>query len=1135
MTTKMMTTTMVKPQSASQGQGRRNFFIQFTICAFLFAGFLLPVAAQQITGSIAGTVKDEQSALIAAAAVKATNVETGFSRSAATGGDGAYLIQYLPVGRYTVEVVAPNFKKFVQQNLVLTVDQTQMLNVTLVIGIQSQTITVSEAPPLVDTNTAELGRTVQPVEIIGLPLVNRNVYTEISLTPGVQSNSASASNNTPNFVFGVPSTQVVVNGGIDGGVPMVAYYLDGGINMTGLRNYGNPLPNPDAIQEFRVETSDFSAQYGRMSGAVVTAVTKSGTNVLHGSLFEFNRNTDLNAFPWNAPKDPSGNFINAPYHRNQFGGAVGGPVRRDKAFFFFSYAGLRQTLGSLLSGGIVPTTLERLGDFTQSKVIPNMPGTSTPVNGTNSSSNCTVAKTGCIPSSLFDKTAQNILGKYIPNANTSNLVSGVSVLNGYTGYFTGPTNQDEYLGKYDQSISDKDHVSVSYFYLNTLQNAFGGGSFPYMINQSYGKQQDVNLSDIHTISPITANQAWITFTRVAGGRANVPQVGIEDLGSSFTTQGPKTLPDISVSGYFSAGGSLAGPISDTDYYSVRDVISTMKGKHALDYGGEMSLERDMAIGNLDNFGIFSFTTSGPTTTKNALADFLTGQVASMEQDTPYTSRTANWYYAFFLQDNYRIFPRLALNMGLRYDISTPPTESQNRTSTFVPGVQSTVVPSAPLGMLYPGDKGVPRGIVDLRMHHVSPRVGIVWDPFGDGKTAVRAGAGVFYGSVSGNEWNQPSAAQPFAVRQTFSSITSLTNVYGNPASFPNGDPFPYTYNPKSPRFLPAASVETIAQNYQWPLTYQINAAIERQLPGQVSVTTAYVSSLSHDLPFAVDANNPAYAAGASTSQASINARRPYDPGVLGQVIYIGSNQTSSYHSLQISARRPLTHNLMLNGFYVLSKSFWSSAASGISISTAQDYNAMWEERGPSDVDRRHMASISGVWNVDYYRGSNFILKEVANGWSISSIITLNSGTPFSISTGTDKNFDSYSNDRPNLVSGTNAFLDPHRSRDVSRNAWFNTLAFTPNGPGLGIGPGGADGNTPRDYLRAPGYRDVDLGIFRDISFEGGIKLQVRGEATNAFNLVSLNGPTASLASSSDGHITSAASPRLIQIGLRLTF
>src|SRR6516225_10579586 len=277
-----------------------------TVVLFLILG-AMTAQAQQTTGSINGTVKDAQGAVVAGANVKALNTSTGFSRTDVTDSNGAYNIQYLPVGIYTVAVEAAGFKKFEQQNLSVSVDSAQTLIVALEVGAESQTITVTEAPPLVNTSTAELGRTVLPEEIIQLPLVNRNAYTELSLTPGVQSNSASSQSNAsgnPNYVIGVPSTQVVVNGGIDGGVPSVSYYLDGGINMTALRNYGNPLPNPDALQEFRVETNNFSSQYGRMSGAVVTAVTRSGTNKWHGSLFEFNRNTALNAYPWNAPKNP---------------------------------------------------------------------------------------------------------------------------------------------------------------------------------------------------------------------------------------------------------------------------------------------------------------------------------------------------------------------------------------------------------------------------------------------------------------------------------------------------------------------------------------------------------------------------------------------------------------------------------------------------------------------------------------------------------------------------------------------------------------------------------------------------------------------------------------------------------------
>jgi len=493
--------------------------------------------------------------------------------------------------------------------------------------------------------------------------------------------------------------------------------------------------------------------------------------------------------------------------------------------------------------------------------------------------------------------AANIMSKYVPlPTNATN--------NSYSGFFTGPTDENEYLGKYDQVLSDRDRVALSYFYLKTTQNAFGNGNIPYTINQSRATQQVVNISDVHTLSPTTANQGWFNFTRVTGGRVNLPTgIGLDDLGSTFTTQGPKTLPNLIVSGYFSAGGALAGPVSDTDLYALRDMVSMIKGKHSLNFGGELSLEKDMIVGNLDNFGIFNFASSAPTTTGNALADFVTGQVSTMQQDTPYHGLLSAWYFAGFLEDNYRLLPRLTLNLGLRYDVQLSPVESSNLTATFVPGAQSIKVPSAPLGMLFPGDSGVPRGIADNRLHHVSPRVGIAWDPFGDGKTAIRAGAGIFYGSVSANEWNQPANAQPFAIRQTFNSIASLSNVYGNPASFPNGDPFPYQYSPASPRFLPAASIETIAENYQWPVVYQLNAAVQRQLPKNVSLTVAYVGTLSHHLPFMLDKNYAPYAPGASTSQASINARRPYDPGILGQVTYDESNETASYHSLQISASK----------------------------------------------------------------------------------------------------------------------------------------------------------------------------------------------------------------------------------------
>jgi hypothetical protein len=1112
----------------------------------ILAGAAMCSYAQRITGSITGNVKDESGAMVTTANVTATNTGTGFSRSAPVGADGIFLIQYLPVGNYTVAVEAAGFKKFVQQNVSIAVDQTTTLNVLLNVGSATQTVTVTEAPPLVDTSTAELGRTIAPAEIVGLPLVNRNAYAQLSLTPGVMANSASQQSNangTPNFVIGLPSVDVQVNGSIDGGNPEVSFYLDGGLNINGIRNYGNQLPNPDALEEFRVETSNFSAQYGHMSSAVVTAVTKSGTNQIHGTLFEFNRNTDFNASPWNS-------LTKAPYHRNNFGGVFSGPVKRDKAFFLFSYAGLRQVVGQQLTGAIVPSANERLGDFTADSFKVNMPGTKTQVIGTNSSPNCQVATLNCVPATLLDKTAATMLSG--SNKNAVIPLPNISG-NGWTGYYTGPTDDNEYLGKYDQTVGSKDHVAVTYFFIRTTQNAFGNGNFIWDVNQSYTNQTNANISDVHTFSATTANQAWLTFTRAAGGRVNLPDISLGDLGSSFTIQGPKGLPQLSVSGYFNVGGALAGPVTTSDFYSFRDMISMIKGKHSLSFGGELALDKGMFVGNLDNFGVFNFASSAPTTTGNALSDFITGQVNTMQQDTPYHTLMSAWHTGLFVQDNYRITPRFTANLGLRWDIDTPPVESHNYTAGFVPGQQSTVVPSAPLGMVFPGDKGIARGIVGTKWYHVAPRIGFAWDPWGDGKTAIRAGAGIFYGTTSGNEWNQPGNAQPYAVRQTFNSVRSLSDIYnpkmvnGATSSFPTGNIFPYTYDPAHPRFLVPASIESFSPDFKWPFIYQFNLAVQRQLPGQFSLTTAYVGTLSRNVPTMIDGNYAPYAPGASTSQSSINARRPYDPGILGQNIFLISNQTASYHSLQISAGRPLTKNLMLNGFYVWSHAIQSSNESAIGQMTAQDFANLWEEKGPMDADRRSIATISGMWKIDYYRGSNFFMKQVVNGWTLSPIYYLQSGSPFTVTTGANKNFDSANANRPNLVAGVSPFLDPHRSRADAAKAWFNTAAFVANGPGVpgGIGPGGADGNVPRGYLRGPGYRDLDLGFFRDIRLTERITFQLRGEATNVLNMVSLNNPSgtsgppptvgAAPSSSSFGRITAASSPRVMQVGGRLTF
>jgi hypothetical protein len=1116
-----------------------------------------------------GTVKDQQGALITTATVKAINVDTGFTRSASANAYGQYRIDYLPVGKYSIEVVAAGFERFVQQNLALNVDQTLTVDAALTVGTQSQTITVTEAPPEINTADAVLGKTIEPDEIIGLPLVNRNIYSELSLTPGVMANNMSPTSNpagSPQMTVGIASADVQVNGSLDAGNGTVAFYLNGGNNITGMRNYGNPAPNPDAVEEFRVETNAFSAQYGQFSGAVVSVITKSGTNKFHGSLFEFNRTTDFNAFPWipsKNPFSPTGAFLKPPFHRNNFGGAVGGPIKHDKAFFFFSYAGLRQIQGAPVSGAVTPLAEERLGDFTNAGTgdtftvyFPKPTGTSAAawdvpanqIHGTNSSTFCTTDTLNCIPSALLDPVAKNFLnvsntiGVSIPLPNVTGGLQPGSGGGKYLTTYDTPTDEDEYLGKFDENVGSKDHVEVTYFYSNTASTPSGGGNINWTGNQSRSKQTNANISDVHTFSASTANQAWLTFTRAMGGRVLIPVTGpgnqtLTSFGSNFAIQGPAGLPYLNVGAGFSTGNPNAGPITGSNNYELRDVVSITKGKHNLSLGGEFALDQTMFAANLNNYGDVTFSTSGATSTSNAIADFITGQVNSFEQDTPYITHMSTWHTAAFAQDNYRITPRFTANIGLRWDIDTPPVEAHDRTDTFVPGQQSTVTPTAPLGMLFVGDKGMYRGVISTSFTHISPRLGFAWDPFGDGKTSIRGAAGIFFGNPGGNEWNQPGNAMPFSIRNGFGNETSMQYIYdvgfpgvggvGNCVDAPHcpagGNIFPYTFSPAAPKFYASQSIEAIAPNFKDSSVYQFNLSVQRQLPLKISLTTAYVGTMGRHLGAFIDANYAPYATvnwqgnplvgGLSTSSASTEQRRQFDaginlsPGTLSGITYLISDQTSSYNGLQISATKTLSRGFTLSGFYVWSRALESDNVvenGGSSYQNAGYFGhpftpsnnkmgalggGLQEDKGLMDANHDQNAAIYGMWNIDYVHG-NKIAQAVFNGWRITSTAYFISGGPFTVSTGSTNNFDTAGANRPDST-GINPKLSPHRCRVCGATGqsptsvvtqWFNGAKYVTGNPNnasfMPNGPGVAGGI-------GPGGADGNVG--RDSLIGPGLK------------------------------------------------
>ena len=1088
--------------------------IAFTgaLLVVLLAIGLVPHAAAQVTtATIVGTVSDSSGGALPGATVTSRNVETGFTRSVPSNEVGAYRLEFLPIGTYVVEVSLDGFKTASHSGVVLRVNDTARVNVTLEIGGLKETVTVQGQAQDVNTATSEISKTIETTAIQALPIVDRNAYSLLDLTPGVQSNNngvASASTTTSNLSLGFPEQRTLINGGADGGTGSVNYFLDGGVNMTGLRNTGNILPSPDAIQEFKVQTNAYNAEYGRYSSGIINVITKSGTNKYKGSGFEYFRNKALTANEW-------GSVLDKPdLTRNQFGGTLGGPIAQNRTFFFVSYSGLRQTSSNFLNTAIVPTDAERAGDFRNSKTIPV-----DPVTGKTFACNGVV---GVICSNRFDPVAMNIMKQFVLPSNVAGNI--------WQGFIESPYNTNEALLKVEHQINDAHRLTASYFITkgtNTVRA--GSGNLPYASQRFDWTQHNVNLSDTWVISNSKINQAWVTYVRNYGGRNNVPGTSLTDLGSSAVIQGTPSLPQITVSGYFTLSNAIGGPQAGDDFYSARDVFSWTTSRHAIKAGGELSYDHTVQDTLLNNYGVFTFNAGA---TKNALADFMLGMPSAVTQDAPVRALWNSWYGAAFVQDDFRINSRMTLNLGLRWDVQTPGTDPMNRFTNYVPGQKSTVNPNAPVGLLFYGDPGVERGGIPVRWNHVSPRAGFAWDPFGDGKTSIRAAGGIFYGSISGNEWNTMTNYQPWSTRLTFTNTSTKVSSNGTPvgATLSNpyrgmsSVPFPYTGT-----FVTGGGLFAVATDFDWSRAYQTNVGIQREFGNHFMLGAAYIGTFLRHLPLGRDVNYPVVNATATSAGANILSRRP-DP-TTGAVLLLDSDQYSNYNGLQITFGVRDWHHLSLNGFYTYSKTMTSAQLqNNTTQGLAQNYSRLDEEYGRADTDQRHVFSASLNWEIDYYHGDNAVLRHLLNGWSLSPVVKIRSGLPFTVTNGNvDANLDGNTNDRAQLI-GDPALGNP------TPDMWFNTAAFTQNKVVTGVA---VDGNSARNLLTGPGYKSVDLALSRTFAMPRNAKLMLRVEGTNVFNLVNYGQPGASVPSGATsttfGVIRSAGAMRRLQLGARLTF
>ncbi|MDR3726504.1 MAG: carboxypeptidase regulatory-like domain-containing protein [Terracidiphilus sp.] len=1174
---------------------RRALFV-LMIAALAAVG----ASAQLSTASLSGSVTDPTGAVVPHAKITLTQTETNFTRVDTSKDDGTYHEEFLPLGPYKVTVAAPGFKTSERSGIVLSVMQNATLNLTMEMGGASETVSVTADVPLVNLSNSVLGATVSNEQIDNLPLINRDVYQLLSLTPGVQSNASSNS-------LGFTEYHVYINGSTDDFTGQVSYYLDGGLNMTGLRNSGNASPNPEATSQYDVQTNNFSAQLGRYAAAVVSMVTKSGTNQWHGSAFEFYRGRNFNAVTHNQQ-------TKAPYNQHRFGATFGGPIRHDKDFFFGSYGGYRYRTSSAYVSS-VPSVAQMQGNFFENLSTDQLdPVTKQP--------SCKVAPTAAdnvafkflvcdpvshkplanntLPSTLLDPTAQNVL-KFLANGNMTGPLANTGALTQnptaygdtqYTHreYDPAPQNNDEYLIKTDHQVTPEHRVTLSYFLYKSDTTINPGGLTSKWTHSLYSAtQQDGNMSDTWTISPRTVNQAWLSYTRQYGGRIPVPDNSTwADFGSDFGISGAPSRGQIStLSGWFGLTQAITGPKAGANLYGFRDVLNTTRGKHNLYLGGEFGLEKDFMMTSLNNYGVFAFATTAGSRTNYNLSDFIAGMPNTMEQDTGEYANANYFNYSVFAQDDWKLLPNLTINLGVRYDWQQAPTDTQSRQTNFIPGLQSHAFSTvnisgktgnqlAPIGMLFPGDPGVPRGGAFTPNNHVSPRVGFSWDPFGNGKTVIHGAGGIFFGGISGNLWELPSNFAPYAVRPVFSKVTSMTHPYSNDATeFPGGvNPFPtltFTPGTSTASFLALNQVSSMDPHFKWPFTYQLNFGLQQQVTSTLAFSANYVGSLNHRLPVYMDLNPAQFnvtaagtsgascadltkACGYANTSSTVNNRRVLNSQyglsaaspVYSNVYNIQSNQGSNYNALQVTVEKRLTHRVSAKGSYTWSHTLASTYLDGTSLNTTfVDYNYAWlEKHQRSDQDRRHMASASVVWKPDYFSAYNRTVRTALNGWTVTAILTANSGQPFTVTTGVDNYFNGQGNNRPSIVPGMTQRTFKSSSRSAEMAKWFDTSAYCIAGTTTGtttcpgVGPLNLLGLERPNTLSVPGYRMVDMSVVRNIQLYDRLKFELRGEAKNAFNLTNLGTPVSAMNNVNFGKITTGSGSndnRILQIGGRLLF